>query len=660
MEKRMNELIELLNRYGYEYYVLDKPTVADAEYDRLYDELVRLEKQSGIRLDNSPTRRVGGEPLTEFEPHTHLVRLLSMDKAQSKQEVGDWIARVRKLRLDAVLAGQRLPETEFTVENKFDGLTICLTYNEGKLVQAATRGNGTTGEAILPQALTIRSIPLTIPYKGLLEVHGECYMRLSTLEKYNKTAAEPLKNARNAAAGALRNLDPGVTAQRKLDAVFYDVNYIDGRSFASQQDMLGFLRENGFSVPETEIHALNETQVFDAIDIIEENRGTLDYLIDGAVIKICDFETREALGNTEKFPRWAIAYKFEAEEVTTMLESVTWEIGRTGRLTPLAHVAPVLLAGATVSRATLNNYGDIQKKRLKTGAKVWLRRSNEVIPEITGRVDEYFEGEQEIRKPDTCPCCGAKLEEKGAFLICPNTEGCIDQIVMRVTHFAGREAMDIDALSEKTARKFCEALSIHDPADLYSLTYEQLIELEGFGEKRARSLLEELEKSKHAKLNAFIYALGIPNIGTKTARDLADTFGSIHALMQADVPALTAIEDIGDTVAAAVTGYFKDEKSRSFVLKLLDCGVSPEWEKHAAGGVFQGMTIVVTGTLNSYSRAQAEDTIRANGGKAASSVSKNTSMVLAGANAGSKLDKARQLGIQVIDETEFGEMIKNS
>ncbi len=657
---RMRELVALLNRYGYEYYTLDNPTVTDKEYDVLYDELVRLEKQTGVTLPDSPTKRVGGAPLREFESHTHIVRLLSMDKAQSEDAVRDWMLRAQKLRDEAVAQGADLPPLSFVVEHKFDGLTLCLTYKEGNLVQAATRGNGTVGEVILPQALTIRSIPLSIGYKGTLEVHGECYMRLSTLEKYNETADEPLKNARNAAAGALRNLDPAVTAERKLDACFYDVNYIEGISFKSQQEMLDFLRENHFPVSDVELPAKNADEVIERIHEIDLSRGELDYLIDGAVIKITDYATREVLGNTEKFPRWAVAFKFVAVEVTTMLRDVTWEMGRTGKLTPLGHVDPVDIAGATVSKATLNNYGDILRKKLKIGAKVWLRRSNEVIPEIMGRVDEYFPDEKTIEKPAVCPCCGTPVVEKGAFIVCPNSEGCIDQIVMRVSHFAGREAMDIDAFSEKTARKLIEELGIHDCADLYDLTKEKLMALEGFKDKKADKLLEEIEKSKHVKLNSFIFALGIPNIGVKTARDLATHFGSIEALMKADEESLTALNDIGAVVAASVTGFFSDEVSREHTLRLLAKGVSPVWETVSADGPLNGVTVVVTGTLSRYGRTEIEEVIRQNGGKASSSVSAKTGFVLVGENPGSKLDKAQKLGVRIVFEDEFEQMINKA
>ena len=356
---RMRELVDRLNETAYQYYTLDAPTISDKEWDALYDELVCLEKETGERLPDSPTRRVGGAVLPGFEPHTHLARLWSMGKAQSIAELRDWAVRAEKLRLEA-----GLPKLKYVVEHKFDGLTVNLTYEGGHLVGAATRGNGVTGEEILQQALTIRTIPVRIPYEGRMEVHGEAFMKLSTLEVYNKTAKEPLKNPRNAAAGALRNLDPAVTAARKLSACFYDVGYIEGKSFADQREMLDFLRENRFPVSGCEVYADTLDGAIDAVHAVEASRADLDYMIDGAIIKITDFATREALGYTDKFPRWAVAYKFEAEEVTTTLEDVTWQIGRTGKLTPLAHVSPVELAGATVKRATLNNWQDIQRKRV--------------------------------------------------------------------------------------------------------------------------------------------------------------------------------------------------------------------------------------------------------------------------------------------------------
>lgn len=450
-----------------------------------------------------------------------------------------------------------------------------------------------------------------------------------------------------------------MTRSRHLDAYFYDVNYIEGPSFRTQDEMMDFLRENQFPVSDCELRASDEAGVLAAITEIEKTRGELDYMIDGAVVKIVDFATREALGVTEKFPRWAIAYKFEAEEVTSLLEDVTWEVGRTGKLTPLAHVSPVEIAGATVKRATLNNYGDILRKRVRVGARVWLRRSNEVIPEIMGRVDEYEPGERDIEKPTVCPVCGAALVEKGAHLYCPNREGCIAQIVMRMAHFAGREAMDIDAFSEKTARQLCQALGIHEPSDLYELSHEQLTALERFGDKKAKKLLDEIEKSKSVKLDSFIFALGIPNVGRKTARDLAERFGGMQPLMEADAQTLTQMDDVGDIVAQSIVDFFADPVTRAETERLLARGVSPVWEKREAGGAFTGMTVVITGTLETLSRAEAEERVRDAGGKAASSVSGKTSLVVAGENAGGKLTKAQQLGVRVINEAEFLQMLAN-
>ena len=647
----MRELVDRLNETAYEYYTLDAPSISDKEWDQMYDELVALERETGERLPDSPTRRVGGEILKAFEPHTHLSRLWSMGKAQSIAALEEWAERAEKLR---EAANAELPPITYVVEHKFDGLTINLTYENGELIGAATRGNGITGEEILPQVRTIRSVPLKIPFAGRMEVHGEGYMRLSVLEKYNRTASEMLKNPRNAAAGALRNLDPAVTAARRLDACFYDVGYIEGKAFKTQKEMMDFLRENRFPVSDCEIECPNLQRAIEAVHAIEQSRGDLDYMIDGAVIKICDFATRDALGYTDKFPRWAIAYKFEAEEVTTLLEDVTWQIGRTGKLTPLAHVSPVELAGATVRKATLNNYTDILRKRVKIGARVWIRRSNEVIPEIMGRVDEFEPGEREIEKPTVCPECGANLIERGAHLFCPNRDGCKKQIVMRLSHFAGREAMDIETFSEKTAEQLVNLNLIQEADQLYALEKEQLAGLDRFGEKKAENLIRAIEKSKTPKLSAFIYAIGIPNVGVKTARDLADRFGTIDALRAADAETLTGMDDVGEIVAESIRAFFADPASARLVDALLAAGVQPQSpEKIASGGAFEGMTVVVTGTLEHYSRAEAEEAIRRNGGKAAGSVSKKTSLVVYGEAAGSKLEKARALGVETIDEEEF-------
>ena len=656
----MRSLIDRLNEASYSYYTLSRSIMTDAEWDALYEQLKALERESGVVLNDSPTRRVGAEPLPGFEEHTHIARLWSMDKAQTREALADWMRRAEKLRAEAVDGGAELPPHSFTVEHKFDGLTINLTYENGSLVTAATRGNGVTGEMILPQAMTIRSIPLSVPYKGRFEVHGECFMKISTLNQLNSTGIEQLKNPRNAAAGALRNLNPAVTAARRLDACFYDVGYIEGRTFGSQQEMLDFIKENHLPVSEYCRSAADMKAIEAAIDTVEAEKGDLDYMIDGAVVKITDYATREALGYTEKFPRWAVAYKFEAEERTTTVENVVWQVGRTGKLTPLAFVSPVELAGATVRRATLNNYGDILRKRVKIGSQVWIRRSNEVIPEILGRVEAVDDpSEQEIVKPAVCPECGAAIIERGAHIFCPNRDGCTPQMVARLSHFASRDAMDIDTFSEKTAQQLIEAGLVREADDLYRLTQEQLTSLDRFGEKKAANLIAAIDKSRKCRLDAFIFAIGIPNIGAKTARDLAANFGSMDALRNATRETLVAIDEIGDIVADSVVGFFADEANVRLVDALLSAGVAPEWEEKQAGGVFEGMTVVVTGTLSSMGRKEAEETIVSLGGKAAGSVSKKTSLVVAGENAGSKLTKAQTLGVKVIGEDEFLEMLKN-
>ena len=645
LESQMQALVDRLNETAYAYYVLDKPEISDMQWDQLYDQLVKLEKETGVVLPDSPTHRVGGEPLKGFEQHTHLHRLWSMDKVQSIGALEDWIRRTEKL------AGQT--DLQYYVEYKFDGLTLNLTYNDGKLVQAATRGNGITGEAILPQARTIRTVPLTIPYKGLLEVQGECIMRLSTLEAYNKTAAEPLKNARNAAAGALRNLDPAVTAARKLDVFFYQIGTIENPPYSTQPEMLNFLRQNGFQVSPYLGTPHSQTELEACIREIEKQRPTLDFLIDGVVIKIGDFALRSRMGFTEKFPRWAVAYKFEAEESVTTLRRVTWELGRTGKLTPLAHLDPVDFYGVTVRKATLNNWGDIQRKQVAINAPVWIRRSNDVIPEIMGRVGEAEPGEIPIEKPTHCPACGGELTERGAHLFCMNRVSCRPQAVARLDHFAGRDAMDIDGFSEKTAEQLYDQKNVRDPADLYHLTREDVLSLDGFKDKKADNLLKALEKSKDCALDAFLFAVGIPNVGRKTARDIATAFGTLEKVQEATMEQLVAIPDVGDIVAQSILEFFSFEENRVMIDRLLKAGVKPREMQSKAEGVLSGKTVVVTGTLPNLSRKDAEELIRRHGGTAASSVSKKTAFVVAGEAAGSKLDKAQALGIEVIDEAEL-------
>lgn len=665
---KMEQLIEQLNQYNYHYYTLDQPLVSDKEYDRLYDELTALEAQTGVQLPDSPTLRVGGELLDGFKPHRHLAPLWSLDKAQNEEQLLLWNGRVQRLIQDynTKHPENSLPAPSYAIELKFDGLTLNLTYTDGKLVQASTRGNGVVGEGILAQVKTIKSVPLSIPFQdGTIEVQGEGIMNLSVLAKYNETAAEPLKNARNAAAGALRNLNPRTTAERKLSAFFYNVGYSDGIGFANHQEMMSFLRDNRFKVNPYVSYHDDFSSVMDTLHGIVETRSGLDYLIDGAVIKLTDMRTREVLGYTDKFPRWAVAFKFEAEETTTVLESVTWNVGRTGKITPLAKVEAVELAGVTVQNCTLNNIGDIERKNLKfaLGTRVFIRRSNDVIPEILGKVTGEQDG-QEIIYPESCPACGFPLEQRGAHLFCNNSLDCKPQIVSRITHFASRDAMDIETFSEKTAEQLHDELQVHEAADLYTLTFEDLIKLDRFGEKKANNLLAAIEQSKGRDLSSFLYALGIPNTGKSTTKVLADHFRSLAAVMAATEEELVSLPDIGGIVAESIVSFFADPFNQAGIQKMLELGVSPK-EPQAAAAVtdsfFSGKTVVLTGTLHQLGRDEATARLEALGAKVTGSVSKKTDLVIAGEKAGSKLTKAQELGIPVIeDENEFIRLLNDN
>ena len=651
MEQRIRELVDKLNEYSKAYYVLDAPKISDKEYDELYDELLRLEEQSGIILPDSPTQRVGGDPLPCFEPHTHIHRLWSLDKVRTREDLIDWGRRVER-----IAESQQLPRVKYALEYKFDGLTINLTYEGGRLITGATRGNGIVGEDITPQIKTIRTVPLTIPFKGKMEVQGECYMKLSVLDEINKTTDEKLKNARNAAAGALRNLDPRITAKRRLDCYCYNVGYIEGKKLETQDEMLGFLRENGFTVSDYLVFCDDIETVCDEIDKAEESRPHLDFLIDGMVVKVRDFATREALGATEKFPRWAMAFKFAAEETTTTVRDITWEVGRTGKLTPRASFDPVELAGATIRHATLNNFDDIRRKRVGIGSRVFIRRSNDVIPEILSAVEGDVP-ERQVEKPTVCPACGAHVEHRGAHLYCTNSLSCAPQIAGRLAHYASRDAMDIDTFSEKTAALFVEELKLKSIPDLYDLGPQDYMGLQGFGERRINNLMAAIERSKDCTLGAFIFAIGIPNVGAKTAKDLARRFGTIEALRSATVEQLTEVPDVGEIVAQSIVEFFADPSIATQVDRLLAHGVKPRPEEVQQDSPISGKTIVVTGTLEKLDRRQAEALIESLGGKAAGSVSKKTDYVLAGESAGSKLTKARELGVRVLNEQEFFELI---
>ena len=645
---RLDYLIKTLNQWAYEYYVLDNPSVDDREYDRLYDELKRLEEETGeVRFD-SPTRRVGGEPLKGFNRHKHIARLYSLDKSVSFDELDAFFARVNKVT----------PRNEYTVEYKFDGLTMCLTYENGAFVRATTRGNGVEGEDVTAQCLTIKSFPLSIDYKGVLEVQGEAVIRLSVLDKYNKTAKEQLKNARNAVAGAIRNLDPKVTAERKPEILFYNVNYMSEGGLASQEAHFEFLKKNGFKVFPFLRVCRGADEVKAAIEEIEVGRRELDVLTDGAVIKLNDCTVREEIGYTDKFPRWAMAYKFEAEERETTVNDVIWQVGRTGKLTPLATVDAVELAGATVKKATLNNFGDLTKKDIKIGSRVLIRRSNEVIPEILGAV-AHTEGSVPIKKPSFCPYCGSAVEEVGANLFCPN-KYCRPRIIGKIEHFAQKDAMDIEGLSEMTAGQLHDTIGLKECSALYSLTKEDLSKLEGFKDKKINNLLSAIEKSKTVSLERFLFALGIDGVGKVAAKDLAREYKDIDKLACANKEQLLTLENIGEISAETIVNWFADADNRREVERLLSAGIAPQTtQKTNTDGVFAGQFVVLTGTLENYKRSDAQKLIEERGGECQSSVTAKTTLVVAGEAAGSKLDKAKKLGVKIIDESTFSEMLQS-
>ena len=642
MNQRMKELVGILNRWAYEYYVLDAPTVSDREYDKLYDELRELEKETGTVLPDSPTRRVGGEPVKGFERHKHISRLYSLDKAVTEEELAAFFTRVEK-------AADISPT--YTVEYKFDGLTMCLTYENGLFVRAATRGNGVEGEDVTAQALTLHSFPLSISYKGTLEVRGEAIIRLSVLEKYNREHPDSeLKNARNAAAGAIRNLDPKQTALRRPEIIFYDVNFRSTGMPASQQEAVAFLKEEGFQTYPFFKVCKNYDEVQAAIDEIEVERKHIDVLTDGAVVKVNEQRVRDELGYTDKFPRWAVAYKFEAEEAETTVLNVFWQVGRTGKLTPLAEVEPVDLAGATVRRATLNNYGDLMRKDVKVGSRVLIRRSNEVIPEILGAVS-HTEGSVPVQKPTVCPYCGSPVREVGANLFCSN-EGCPPRVVQKLTHFCSKNAMDIEGLSEQTLQLLLEKRNVKNFSDLYGLTAASFEGLEGFREKKIGNLLSAVDRSRHIPLERFLYALGIDGIGRVAARDLA-AYGSVEAVAALTREELLSLENVGEVTANAVLSYFANEENRAELARLKAAGVAPYVEQRATEGAFAGESVVLTGTLSSMGRSEAQQRIEALGGTCQTSVTSKTTLVIAGEKAGSKLEKAKKLNIPVISEEEF-------
>ena len=653
--KRIDELTRILNEANYQYYVLDNPTMLDFEYDHLLRELEILEQEHPeLQKQDSPTKRVGGAAVSSFEKVTHQVPLMSLQDVFSLEELDAFLDKIT----------QEHPNAEFTVEPKIDGLSVALEYIDGIFVRGATRGDGNVGEDVTENLKTIRSIPMRIenaPKK--LIVRGEVYMPKSSFQKLNQRQEDEGKplfaNPRNAAAGSLRQLDPKIAAQRGLDILIFNVQMAEGVSFQSHKESLDFLRDLHFKVVDCPCYQEKE-DIFARILAINESRGELAWDIDGAVVKVNALPLREALGATAKFPRWAAAYKYPPEIKDTVVEDIVVQVGRTGVLTPKAVVRPVRLAGTTVTNATLHNQDFITERDIRIGDTVKIRKAGEIIPEILEvDINKRPANATAYYLPSTCPVCGAPTQKdpEGAFLRCTGAE-CPAQLSRNIAHFVSRDAMDIEGLGASIVDSLIEHGFIKTPADIYYLTLEQLKSLWQKGELAASKLLSAIENSKHQDLSRLIYALGIRQVGAKTGKVLARQFGSMDALMEADLETLTEVEDVGQITAASIYDWFHQEQSRHMLEQLRNAGVNFENKRTVTDTRFAGMTFVLTGALSKFTRDAATEIIEGFGGKASGSVSKKTTYVVVGENAGSKERKARELGIPILSEDDFLDMTK--
>lgn len=658
-KKRIEELVKELNKYSYEYYTLDNPSVTDKQYDEKYDELLKLEKETNYVLQNSPTKTIGNKTLEVFKKHKHNSKLWSMDKVKSIESLKRWHERNVNFINEMRNKGIDLPDIEYVITKKFDGLTINLTYEDQLLSVGATRGTGLIGENVTEQVKTIKSIPNKINYNKPIDIHGEALMTQESFEYYNAHNKTPLKNLRNGAAGALRNLNVKETAKRNLIAYFYDIGYIEGKTFNSYIEMMNFIKELGLPIDDYLCLCKSFDEVIKQIEYLKDIRFKLNYDIDGIVIAINDIKTRELLGNTIKFPKWEIAYKFEAQETTTKLLGIEWNVGRTGKISPVGILEPVNIGGITVKRATLNNIDDIKRKGVRIGAEVFLRRSNDVIPEITGVVKDSLDGTIEIKMPKKCPACDSELVQDGVNYFCENTLSCKPQLIKSIVHYCSREAMNIDGFSDKTAEQLFEELNIKSIDELYSITINDLINLERFGKKKAEKLLENIQNSKQCKLSSFLYALGIPNVGIKTSKDLEKEFKSFDNIINAKFNDLIKIQDIGDNTANNIIKFFNNKNILKTINKLLKYGVNPIYKNIDINynTVFNDKTIVITGSLNDYSRNELKQKLENLGAKISSSVSKKTDYVIVGDNPGSKYNKAIELGIKILNENDLNSLL---
>ena len=654
-KERIQELTAILTEANYRYYVLDDPQLADFEYDRLLRELEELENANPeLALPDSPTQRVGGEALSKFEKYTHPVPLMSLQDVFSPEELGEFLAKCK----------ENDPKTLFSVEPKIDGLSVALEYENGRFVRGATRGDGVTGEDVTENLKTIRSIPMTLegaPQR--LIVRGEVYMpkkQFATLNERQEAEGKALfANPRNAAAGSLRQLDPKIAAKRGLDILIFNVQYAEGVTFESHDESLAFLEKLRFKVVPYRVFA-DADAVIDYVMSINENRESLACDIDGAVVKVNDLSQRQRMGATAKFPRWAAAYKYPPEIKPTVVEDIVVQVGRTGVLTPKAVVRPVRLAGTTVTNATLHNQDFITERDIRIGDTVLIRKAGEIIPEILEvDISKRPKGAIAYRLPCSCPVCGAPTvkDEDGAFLRCTGAE-CPAQLSRNIAHFVSRDAMDIEGLGSSIVESLIERGLIKSPADIYYLTLEEMRSLWQKGDTAAKKLLAAIEASKEQDVSRLIYALGIRQVGAKTGKVLASHFGSLDALAAATAEELTAVSDVGAVTAQSIADWFAQPQSRHMLEKLRQAGVNFESKRVVTDARFAGMTFVLTGALTKFTRDEATEKIELLGGKASGSVSKKTTYVVVGENAGSKERKARELGIPILSEDDFLAMIQ--
>ncbi|QGH33279.1 NAD-dependent DNA ligase LigA [Gracilibacillus salitolerans] len=660
--QKLDTLRDELNEYNYQYHVLDNPSVSDAEYDAKMKELKAMEAEfPDLVTPDSPSQRIGGEPLDAFEKVTHRVPMLSLGNAFNEEELKDFDRRVRE--------GLETDNVTYVCELKIDGLAISLRYQDGLFVQGATRGDGTTGEDITSNLKTIRSIPLRIKDRSPIEVRGEAFMPqkafVSLNEAREKNEEEPFANPRNAAAGSLRQLDPKIAAKRHLDIFLYAVGEWESGSLETHSERLTYLQELGFKTNPEWRKCKDIDEVIQYVEEWVEKRASLSYDIDGIVIKVDNLEAQEQLGFTAKSPRWAVAYKFPAEEAVTKLTDIELSVGRTGVITPTAILDPVKVAGTTVQRASLHNEDLIQEKDIRIGDTVVIKKAGDIIPEVVRVVEDMrTEKQQPFAMPEACPSCGdelVRLEEEVA-LRCINPN-CPAQLKEGLIHFVSRLAMNIDGLGEKVVEQLFQAEYIHTIADLYRLEREELLKLERMGEKSVENLLTAIENSKGNSLERVLFGLGIRYVGSKAARTLAAHFETIDHLQQASFEDIVAVDEIGDKMADSIVHYFEDDQVKQLISELKDLGLNltykgPKVSEAAADSPFSGKTVVLTGKLAIYTRQEAKQQIEALGGNVTGSVSKKTDLLIAGEDAGSKLAKAKKLDVEVWDEAKLQEVLE--